>query len=239
MNPYDQSDATIRCEWSAQGVAALAPISDVVIIVDVLSFSTCVEVAASRGAIVFPYRGTTENAAAYAASLGAELAGKRGTAGAYSLSPASLQFIPVGTRLVLPSPNGATLSLGTGNTGTLAGCLRNATAVASTAQAMGKTIAVIPAGERWRTDGSLRPAFEDWVGAGAIISQLRGILSPEAQAAVAAFRAAEPQLSWLMANCASGKELIDDGFGEDVAIASMYDVSTVVPRLVSGGYVAH
>ena len=52
---YDQSEFNLRCEWGAQGIAQLAPISDVVVIVDVLSFSTCVEIATNNGAIIFPY----------------------------------------------------------------------------------------------------------------------------------------------------------------------------------------
>lgn len=48
---YNQSTFDIRCEWGVKGVEQLAPISDVVIIVDILSFSTCVEIATSRGAI--------------------------------------------------------------------------------------------------------------------------------------------------------------------------------------------
>lgn len=51
---YDQSEFDLRCEWGSQGVAQIAPISDVVVIVDVLSFSTCVEVAANNDAIIFP-----------------------------------------------------------------------------------------------------------------------------------------------------------------------------------------
>jgi len=34
---FDQSEYALRCEWGAQGVAQLAPISDVLIVVDVLS----------------------------------------------------------------------------------------------------------------------------------------------------------------------------------------------------------
>ncbi|MEO1146213.1 MAG: hypothetical protein AAFY26_11535 [Cyanobacteria bacterium J06638_22] len=94
--------------------------------------------------------------------MAAELATKQGT-GKYSLSPASLLSIPQGTRLVLPSPNGSTLSLATGATLTIVGCLRNARAVASAARRYGSKITVIPAGERW-SDRSLRPALEDWMG---------------------------------------------------------------------------
>jgi 2-phosphosulfolactate phosphatase len=127
----------------------------VVIIVDVLSFSTSVEIATSRKAVVYPYRWKNDSAQEFARSVGAELAQKRRDAG-LSLSPKSLLNIPIGTKLVLPSPNGATLTLATGNTPTLAGCLRNVQAVAEAAKKYGNRIAVIPAGERW-PDGSLRP----------------------------------------------------------------------------------
>lgn len=236
MNPYNQQEFEIRCDWGPQGVAALAPISDVVVIIDVLSFSTCVEVATQRGASVYPYPSKGEEARQYADKIGAIVANHRRTPGTYSLSPASLQTIPAGTKLLLPSPNGATLSLATGTTPTLAGCLRNARAVAQIAQSIGPCIAVIPAGERWRTDGSLRPSFEDWVGAGAIISHLSGRLSPEAQSAVAVFRTTEGSLKPLLAACASGKELIDAGFAEDVEIASDYNISDTVPYLHDGSY---
>ena len=87
---FDQSGFDVRCEWGENGVQRLAPGADVVVIVDVLSFSTCVEVANSRGAIVFPYRWKDESAAAFAASVNAELASVRRAGGGYSLSPASL-----------------------------------------------------------------------------------------------------------------------------------------------------
>src|SRR5262249_30252535 len=111
---FDQSGFDVRCEWGENGVQHLAPDADVVVILDVLSFSTCVDIANSRGAIVFPYRWKDESAAAFAASVNAELAGVRRRGDGYSLSPASLSDIPSGTRLALPSPNGSALSLATG-----------------------------------------------------------------------------------------------------------------------------
>lgn len=237
MAIFDQAEFDVRCEWGEPGVMALAPISDVIIIVDVLSFSTCVEVAVNRGAMVYPFREKGETAVSYAASLSAELASLQRGQSRYSLSPHSLLQIPAGTRLVLPSPNGSRLTLATGNTPTLAGCLRNFRAVAQAAQTYGSRIAVIPAGERWFIgDGSLRPSFEDWVGSGAILSELNGRFSPEAQAAIATFQAIQPQLATLMQECSSGKELIAKGFPEDVALAADAGCSNCVPVLMEGCY---
>ena len=234
---FEQADFEVRCEWGEKGVLHLAPISDVIVIVDVLSFSTCIEVANSRGAIVFPYQWKDESTKAFAQSIGAELADKRGSS-RYSLSPSSLISISKGTRLVLPSPNGSSLSLATAATPTLTGCLRNCRAVALAAMNYGRRIAVVPAGERW-SDGSLRPSFEDFIGSGAVISYLEGNLSPEAQSAVAAYRDVCQTLGHLMKRCGSGKELIERGFEQDVDLASELDISDCVPTMVDGAYVNH
>ncbi len=234
---YDQSEFELRCEWGEHGVTQLAPISDVVVIVDVLSFSTSVDIATNNGATIFPYRWQDESAADYALSLNAQLASKKRTSGnGYCLSPASLLNIPAGTRLVLPSPNGASLTLRTGKTPTLAGCLRNCEAVARFAQNYGTKIAVIPAGERWE-DGSLRPALEDLIGAGAILSYLQGKLSPEAEVAVVAFHGLNDNLAIALRNCSSGKELIARGFATDVELAAAINSSRCVPLFARNAYV--
>jgi 2-phosphosulfolactate phosphatase len=233
---FDQADFDVRCEWGEHGVRQLAPASDAVIIVDVLSFSTCVEIAASRGAMVFPCRWKDESAREFAASAGAELASAERGGGGYSLSPASLIAISAGTRLALASPNGATLSLSTGATPTLTGCLRNARAVALAAAKYGRRIAIVPAGEQW-DDGALRPAFEDWVGAGAIISHLKGSLSPEARAAAGAYFSVKSDLGRTLRQCGSGRELIERGFEPDVEIASELEISDCAPTLVNKAYV--
>jgi 2-phosphosulfolactate phosphatase len=233
---FDQSGFDVRCEWGENGIRHLAPGADVVVIVDVLSFSTCVEIANSRGAIIFPYGWKDESAAAFAASVNAELAGVRCVGDGYSLSPASLSDIPAGTRLALPSPNGSALSLATGTSPTLTACLRNCRAVATAAAKFGPRVAVIPAGERWN-DGSLRPAFEDWIGAGAIISHLKGSLAPEAEAALSAYLNVKSDLGRILKECGSGRELIERGFERDVEIASELDISECAPTLVEGAYI--
>lgn len=234
---YDQSEYTIRCEWGLTGLTELLPHSDVVIIIDVLSFTTCVDIGVGNEALIYPFRGTDDEALALAASLGAELAhrGPAQTTG-YSLSPSALQDIPAGTKLILPSPNGSLLSTATGNVPTLAGCLRNAAAVARMAQSIGNHISVIPAGERWRKDRSLRPSLEDMLGAGAIISQLQGKQSPEAEAAEAVFRQMKDSLTTALRGCSSGKELVGRGRAPDVDLAAMLNVSEAVPILIDNAY---
>jgi 2-phosphosulfolactate phosphatase len=45
------------------------------------------------------------------------------------------------------------------------------------------------------------------------------------------------QLVSVLADCASGRELCERGFSDDVALAAELDVSACVPRLVAGAYV--
>jgi 2-phosphosulfolactate phosphatase len=232
---FEQREYEIRCEWGVAGVQTLAPISDGLIIVDVLSFSTCVDLAVSNGAAIYPYPWRDERAETYAQSKGALLAAHRKFDAGFSLSPASLLDIPAGTKLVLPSPNGAALTLESGNTPTFAGCLRNAQAVAHAAKRIGKHIAVIAAGERWQ-DGSLRPAFEDLVGAGAVIHYLNGTRSPEAQLAENAFLSVRHHLTTYLPQCSSGKELIEQGFARDVELAAALNVSHTAPQLIEAAY---
>jgi len=230
--PENQADFDLRLEW---GLAGLRALSGTVVIVDVLSFSTAVDVAVSRGASVLPFRWRDATAAAFAAAHGAILAGDR-RGGGFSLSPASLQSIEPGTSLVLPSPNGATLSL-SGGPSVWTACLRNCRAVAQEVRRRGPPVAVIPAGEQW-PDGSLRPCLEDLLGAGALLAELPGCLSPEAELAVAAFERMRPRLVEVLAGSVSGRELAGRGFPQDVELAAEYAVSRAAPVLRGDRFVA-
>lgn len=234
----------MRFEWGPSGASALA--SGCRVVVDVLSFTTSVAIAAERGTHVFPYRWRDGTAAAFAASHDARLAVGRSEVSAespWSLSPAALRRAPFADRLVLPSPNGSTIAVAAADdVPVVAGCLRNATATARALSARGwgtadRPVNVIAAGERW-PDGSLRPALEDLLGAGAIIAALHGRgcgpLSPEAAAARAAYEATT-DLPSTLANCASGRELNAIGHLEDVEIAAELDTTDAVPALTGDG----
>jgi len=229
MNPFSQEAWPCRCEWGPPAVEALAP-ADVTIVVDVFSFTTCVDIAIARGASILPYAWNDASAAEYARAHGAELAGRRRQT-TYSLAPESYLAAPPGLRCVLPSPNGAQVTLAAAHTKSviLAGSLRNAGAVAAAARRLGGTFNVIPAGERWR-DGSLRPAIEDWLGAGAILRALPGDRSPEAESAIALFERHRDRLVDILDYCGSGRELEGRGHHRDKMIAGQLDVSASVPR---------
>ena len=247
---------TVGLEWGPTGGAALAGGADVAVVVDVLSFTTTLTVAVGRGITVLPYPWKDERAAAFAAEQDAVLAvgrlearsGATGTRTAISLSPAALASRPSlddVRRLVLPSPNGSTISAALASTGArvVGACLLNASAAAAWLApqvARGARVAVVPAGERW-PDATLRPAVEDLWGAGAVLAALvdllpHAALSTEARLAERAFRSVATSLATELLGCVSGSELVDAGFGADVDLAARLDSSDVVPVLSDGEF---
>lgn len=249
-----QSGYGVRFEWGPTGARHLAREVSCLVVVDVLSFTTSVSVAVEAGTRVFPYPWRDDSAAAFAEQKDARLAvGRRSVSPEtpWSLSPAALRRAPFAARLVLPSPNGSAISAAADDTGgttvVVAACLRNADAVGAWLAGQGygtpeRPVGVIAAGERW-PDGSLRPALEDLLGAGAVIGSLddhgsgRTSFSPEAGTVATAFTASPDVAADVLAS-ASGRELVDGGFPEDVAIATEVDASVVVPALVEGAFVA-
>lgn len=246
-----QSGNGVRLGWGPAGAGRLAVRAACLVIVDVLSFTTAVSVAVEQGIRVLPFwlpdgpattaeRAAAQKAAAvYARQSGARLAVARRAVtpdSPWSLSPAHLRRAPYVARLVLPSPNSAAIAAAPPGVRVAAACLRNITAVGSWLTARGygtpaHPVAVIAAGERW-PDGSLRPALEDLLGAGALISGLRaqgaGPLSAEAAAAKAAYEGTA-DLAHAIAAGVSGRRLAATGFATDVAIAMEEDTCTVVP----------
>ena len=245
LDAHRQTASTLRLEWGPTGAAAVGPGCAVAVVVDVLSFTTTVTVAADRGIGVLPHRwGDDAVAHVVARANDATLAVGRSRArpGQVSLSPGSVRRAHDLRRLVLPSPNGSTISakLEREVPEVVAVSLRNRQAVA--AWLLGghvAHVAVICSGERW-PDGTLRPAVEDLWGAGALVDVLiaggwRNV-APEALAAAAAFRAVQGDVGAALRACASGRELIDAGYPDDVEIAAELDRSPSVPVLRDGAF---
>jgi len=242
----EQAAYRVRFERGERGLRAVAGGAGVIVIVDVLSFSTAVDIAVTAGAAVLPTSQVADGHA-LAERYGALLAVPRADVSEstpYTLSPDSLAGLPSGARLILPSPNGATLVAIAREFGAMhvvAGCLRNASAVAVFVRerANAKPVAVIAAGERW-ADGSLRVALEDDLGAGAILSVLNlNEASPEACYVAHGFSSERASLKGAIRSSVSGRELIDFGYPQDVERAIEYDVSRAVPLAGDDGFITN
>jgi 2-phosphosulfolactate phosphatase len=242
QDPWSQEGYDVRFDWGPTGAARVSERDGVLVIVDVLSFTTTVSVAIERGTEVYPAAWRDTRAADLAREVDAVLAvGRREVTAEHpwSLSPAALRAAPAPSRLVLPSPNGSAIAAAAAPGTIVAACLRNARAVAAWISGRGVApVTVIAAGERW-PDGSLRPALEDLLGAGAVISALvqsGGLASsPEATAARAVFEATSSAPD-AVRRCGSGVELITTGYGADVDIAVELDGTDVVPVLENGAF---
>lgn len=241
-----QQGAGVRFDWSAEGAADLAKGCAAIVVVDVLSFSTAVETAVGRGMRVHPFPWGRQ-AEAYAQRIGAAVAAPRSAETPqrpWSLSPVALQAAPVVADLVLPSPNGSAICAAATATGlpVLAGCLRNAAAVAGWLLSHGygtahRPVGVVAAGERW-PDGRLRPCVEDLLGAAQVLDGLSVApagLSVEAAVTLAVLGGVR-DVPAAVAGSVSGRELIRRGYGRDVVVAGEVDASRVVPALRSGAF---
>ncbi|MGW1677996.1 hypothetical protein [Saccharopolyspora sp. NPDC002376] len=115
----------VHMDWGLPGLRAMFGFP-VLVVVDVLSFSTSAEVATANGARVLPLRSHDT-----AVPEGTVLAGPR-SRDRWSLSLSSLRTI-ADVKLGLPSPNSETLCAEASATGAtvFTGCLRNADAVAA------------------------------------------------------------------------------------------------------------
>ena len=250
-SPFAQDGYRCRLEWGAAGARQGAAHGDVLVVVDTLRFSTATATAIHCGAAIYPCR-PDEDAAALAALVGACVAG--GGANGFSLSPQSYVGVAPGTRIVLPSPNGATCARHAADVPYLiAGALVNAGAVAAAVarvlNALPLGVTVLACGERppappapGDAGGALRFAVEDALGAGAILAGLaaRGYgraMSPEAKVCAGAFRSARTRLAAVLWDCGSGRELRAKGLGEDVRHAARLDLYADVPVLRDGGFV--
>lgn len=226
-SPFDQSRYQVRFEWGVAGLAALAP-ADVVIVVDVLGFSSSGTSRAEADGGV-PRDGTdAADAASADATAIATYAARLDPAPLVLLG--SLRNAAEVARAILAEQTrrGARTSIAVIAAGTIAG------AIADTEPAAPEAGVVAP---------PLRFAVEDLLGAGAVIDALgaRGIdhTSPEAAAACEAFRGLRGAVRHLLTASGSGQELIERGGRDEVLAAAELDAEASVPVLRDGAFVAY
>ncbi|MHA6530255.1 2-phosphosulfolactate phosphatase [Paenibacillus sp. BAC0078] len=241
---FDQTNYGVKLDWGATGARMASQRGDIVIIVDVLSFSSTVVTATQHQARIFPFPPPiNEEAKAFAKAKHAEIVWGRAEAvreGGHSLSPLSFGAADQARNFVLCSVNGALCtSVASQVPALLIGCLLNASAVARIAnqfsQEQNKDITVIACGEKWTDvnlqENNLRPSIEDYLAAGMILSQLHGSKSPEAEVCIGAYEYSKPNLQELIWESASGRELRERGYEQDVRYCCQMDTSNTVPHL--------
>lgn len=212
-DPFDQSRYQVRFEWGVDGLARLED-SEVVVVVDVLRFSSTVVARLDAGETV------PLDAAAQAVLL-------NGAAVAHAA--AALDHAPL---VVLGSLRNAAAVAAAA----LAEQHRRGARTSIAVIAAGELVS--------DADGApLRVAVEDLLGAGAVIDALSTLgvdhTSPEAAAACEAFRGLRGAVRHLLTASGSGQDLIERGLRDQVLAASEVDASASVPALRSGVFTAY
>ncbi|MBW9095341.1 2-phosphosulfolactate phosphatase [Microbacterium jejuense] len=209
--PFDQHRYQVRLDWGAAGLARLAP-ADVVVVVDVLRFSTTVTDAVARGDSV------PLDAAAHAVSLnGVAIAEAAGATDATVLLGCLRNAAAVADAVLdVQHRRGDRTSIAVIAAGELAGREPGAPLRFAVEDQFG-------AG-----------AIVDALGA-------RGVdhTSPDAAAAAEAFRGLRGALRHLLTASGSGQELLARDARDDVINAAAVDAASVVPVLRDGVFVAY
>ncbi|WP_088042370.1 2-phosphosulfolactate phosphatase [Bacillus sp. EAC] len=245
---FDQSNYECRVEWGKRGAREAADRGDITIIVDVLSFSSTVVSAVNQGAIIYPYPPNLDGKS-YAEKIGGEyILGRNEAAilGKATLSPVSFNKDHANNKYVLCSLNGAFCCwIAAKVPALLIGSILNASSVAAFANQLKKQIkanvTIIPCGEVWNevqeNEDALRPSIEDYLGAGAILAELEGTKSPEAEVCIGAYLHSKERINELIWECGSGKELRIKGFEQDVLHCSRLNSYNVVPKLENNCFI--
>lgn len=206
---FDQSSYQVRFEWGVDGLARLAP-ADIVVVVDVLRYSSTVTAALERG----------------------ESAVLDASAHAVSINGAAVAQAAAGTSLVMLGclRNASAVAAGVLAVQKERGARTSIAVIAGgEKETRGAGSPVRFAVEDLLGAGAVIAALSDL-----------GIdhSSPDAAVAGEGFRSLRGAVGHLLSASGSGRELAERGMSADVAAAAALDASSVVPVLRDGVFVA-
>lgn len=191
----------IHCCWGFKLDDDVTIQYDVCIIVDVLSFSTSIDLLLSSKEYTnnFPVSDKLLN----------------------HLSSANLN---------IPSPVGLPVQLNLHQKPVLFGCLRNARAVAKVATQLGDSVLLIPVGDKL-SEEEFKTCSEDYIAAGAIISYMKGVRSAESRAALDIYNSSKGNLEEMVKLSSSARHMMLGGFLAEVDLACQFNRSKHAPLL--------
>ena len=236
--PTQPLNFPIACQhhvcWGQDGLTYYGAFFKAIVIVDVLSFCTTLDLALSKGSSIIPTKIEHEDELLALSKHHHAILAKKRTEEGVTLSPSSMQYVESNQTILLPSPNGSTLGDIASQFGkpVFAGCFRNSQALAHALNVKGYfPILFVAAGERYPNKG-LRPSIEDYWGVGSILARLHGAKTLEADYAMHSYLAASKDLKNNLIACESGLELVLKNFRQDVELAAELDISTTICLLV-------
>ncbi len=231
----------VHVDDGVQGVSTASADGDIVIIVDVLRFSSTVATAIANGFTILPC-GTKAEAEEISRHTGAPVSGKTGVA-AYSLSPLDYLNPKNPGEVILVSPNGAACArAAAGEAPCFIGCFLNARALARVtgglAHDSARDVTLIAAGEvKEDQEDDLqvrRFAIEDYLGCGFILTELGMELSAEAELCRRAYEASKMDYAALVKASLSGQYLVQRGHEYDISHAVQRNIYEVIPVIRQG-----
>ena len=232
----------VHIAWGPQAVASASKEGKAIAIVDVLRFSSTVVTAIANGFEIYPCESPTK-ARQLEARTGAVVSGKFGTA-KFSLSPLNCLNPKETTEVILVSPNGAACSTAADPEysvfiGSFLNARATARALTNSTNATNGVI-LVAAGEvaedQFDDLQTRRFALEDYLGCGAILSQMRMPMTPEAEICKRAFEYSLQDYVQLIRECDSGKYLVERNQEADIVHCVQRDLYGVVP-IARGGKV--
>ena len=219
--------------WGQDGLAYYGAFFKAIVIVDVLSFCTTVDIALSKGCSVIPTKIENVDMLLSLAYQQQAILAKKRTEPGITLSPSSMKFLNSRQPILLPSPNGSTLiDLAFHfEKPVFAGCFRNSQALTDLLNLKEfSPILFVAAGERY-PNKMLRPAVEDCWGVGSILANLDGEKTIEAEFSIQSFKAVSGDLRSNLLACESGQELVIHGYRQDVELAAEQNISDKISFL--------
>jgi 2-phosphosulfolactate phosphatase len=219
--------------WGSDGLRRAVERGDIPVIVDVLRFSSTVTTAVANGFTILPAP-TRDAARSLAVVTGAAR---------WSLSPLDYVNPREPEEVILVSPNGAALagSIPPGTPGFIACFLNARTAgrlLGDIVRDRGTGIVLVPAGEAVEDQEAdlehRRFAVEDYLGCGAVLSELKVDRDEEAEACREAFLAAKIGLAGIIRDSPSGRYLVDRGQAADLSHCVQLSIYEVLPVVRDG-----
>jgi 2-phosphosulfolactate phosphatase len=232
---------TAALTWGPTGVREAIARNDLVVVVDVLRFSSTVTTAVANGFTIIPLS-DPRKAERLSIDTGMPVSGKTGVA-RYSLSPLDYVNPKQVEELILVSSNGGACveEIPGGGTGFI-GCFLNARTLGRVMRGIsereGRNVTVVAAGEvpEDQADGplALRFAIEDYLACGLIFFELKLGLTADATLCMRAYESSKMDYLDLIKRSESGRYLITRGHEYDISHCVQRSIYEIVPVISEG-----